>query len=120
MAVTTDHVGRPLIVTDSTALIDTTPNPDVYYCLGLVPGAVIVEQNNDFFANEETSNGDENILRTWQAEWTYNLGIKGYAWDKTNGGKSPNDSALGTSTNWDKYASSDKDGPGVILKVDFA
>ncbi len=120
VAVNTDHMGRPFIITDTPSLIDTTPNPDVYYALGLTNGAVIVEQNNDWFANEDTTNGDENIQRTWQAEWTYNVGIKGYAWDKTNGGKSPNDAALGTSTNWDKYVTSDKDGPGVILKVDFA
>lgn len=120
VAVRADAFGRPFIITDSSALIDTTPNPDTYHVLGLVPGAVVVEQNNDFLANQETSNGDENIIRSWQAEWSYNVGIKGYAWDKTNGGKSPTDSALGTSTNWDKYATSDKDGPGVILKVDFA
>jgi hypothetical protein len=120
VAVRTDVQGRPIIISDSTALIDTTPNPDTYHVLGLVPGAIIVEQNNDYIANESTVNGDENIKRTWQAEWSYNVGIKGYAWDKTNGGKSPTDAALGTSTNWDKYATSDKDGPGVILKVDFA
>lgn len=120
VAVNADHMGRPFIITDSAALIDTAATPDTYHCLGLTNGALTVEQNNDFLANEEMTNGDENIQRTWQAEWSYNLGVKGYAWDKTNGGKSPNDAALATSTNWDKYATSDKDGPGVILKVDFA
>lgn len=120
VAVRSDIQGRPFIITDSSSLIDTVPTPDTYHLLGLVSGAISVEQNADFIANEQTINGDENIKRTYQAEWSYNLGVKGYAWDKTNGGKSPNDAALGTSTNWDKYATSDKDGPGVILKVDFA
>lgn len=120
VAVRADAFGRTFVVTDCNALIDFPATPDTYHVLGLVPGAVVVEQNNDFIANQDTRNGDENIIRDWQAEWSYNLGIKGYAWDKTNGGKSPNDAALAVSTNWDKYATSDKDGPGVILKVDFA
>jgi hypothetical protein len=120
VAINADIMGRPFIITDSTALIDAAATPDTYHLLGLVQGAITVQQNNDFFANEQTNNGNENIERTYQAEWTYNLGIKGYAWDKTNGGKSPTDAEIATSTNWDKYATSDKDGPGVILKVDFA
>jgi hypothetical protein len=73
--------------------------------------------NGDFVQNVQTLNGDENIKRTIQSEWSYNLGIKGYAWDKTNGGKSPNDAALATGTNWDRYATSFKDTAGVLLKV---
>lgn len=117
--VKSDPFGRPFIISDTPSLIDTVANPDTYHVLGLVPGAIVIEQNNDFVQNIDTSNGDENILRTYQSEWTYNLGIKGYAWDK-GGSHSPNDGAIGTSTNWDKYASDNKDGPGVIVKVDFA
>lgn len=120
VSVNQDPFGRVFVVTDCNGLIDFPATPDTYHVLGLVPGALQVEQNNDFIANEATTNGQENILRTWQAEWSYNVGVKGYTWDKTNGGKSPSDAALATSTNWDKYATSDKDGPGVILKVDFA
>lgn len=116
-AIYADHLGRPFIVTDSPNLVLTAPTPDEYYVLGLVPGAAIVEQNNDFMANIATTNGKDNIERTYQAEWTFNIGIKGYAWDKTNGGRSPSTAALTTSTNWDKYITSDKDGPGVIGKV---
>jgi hypothetical protein len=110
-----DGFGRPFVITDSASLINTTPNPDVYRSLGLVVGGIVVEANNDFDDNIETSNGDENIQRTYQAEWTYNLGVKGYAWDKATGGKSPNDAALATANNWDKYATSHKDTAGVIL-----
>jgi hypothetical protein len=116
-----DAFGRLLIMTDCPNLyyVDTVPNPDetVYTALGLTSGAIIIEQNNDFDANEETNNGDENITRTYQAEWSYNLGIRGFAWDKTNGGKSPTDAALLTATNWDKYATSAKDLAGVVVKT---
>lgn len=112
--VTRDPFGKLFVMTDcSNLFISGTPNK--YATLGLVRGAVNVEQNNDFDANEDTVNGDENIKRTYQAEWTYNLGIKGFAWDKTNGGRSPNDAALFTATNWDRYATSDKDLPGVLV-----
>ncbi len=110
-----DGFGRPFVITDSPSLVNLTPTPDVYRTLGLTSGAIIVEQNNDFDDNVETSNGDENIQRTYQAEWTYNLGVKGYSWDKTSGGKSPNDAALATANNWDRYATSYKDTAGVIV-----
>lgn len=115
VAVRTDPFGRTFVVTDSPALFNATPNPDQYNTLGLVPGAVRVEQNGDFTDNFETTNGDENIQRTYQAEWSYELGVKGFAWDKSNGGKSPNDAALGTSSNWDRFATSNKDLAGVLL-----
>lgn len=112
-----DGFGRPLVVTDSANLINTAPTPDVYMALGLTPGAVLVSQNGDFTDNVETKNGNENIIRTYQAEWSYNVGLQGFAWDKTNGGKSPTNASLGTATNWDRYATSDKDLAGVLVKA---
>ncbi len=111
-----DPFGKLLVMTDSPNLF-AAGTPNVYHILGLVPGAVLIGQNNDFDANEETKNGDENIIRTYQAEWSYNVGIKGFAWDKANGGKSPTDAALFTSTNWDRYSTSEKDLAGVIVEV---
>lgn len=111
-----DPFGKLLIMTDSPQLV-TTGSPNVYHNLGIKPGGLIVDQNNDFDANEETKNGDENIMRTYQAEWSYNVGVMGFAWDKANGGHSPTDSALFTSTNWDKYATSNKDLGGVVLET---
>lgn len=110
-----DPFGRLLIMSDSPNLV-VTGSPNVYNTLGLVPGALMLDQNNDFDANEETKNGGENIIRTYQAEWSYELGIMGFAWDKANGGKSPNDAAILTGTNWDRYATSEKDLAGVLLK----
>jgi hypothetical protein len=111
-----DPFGKLLVMTDSQNLVEAG-SPNVYHILGLVPGAVMIGQNNDFDAAEETVTGDENIIRKYQAEWSYNVGIKGFAWDKANGGKSPTDAALFTSTNWDKYATSDKDLAGVVVET---
>jgi hypothetical protein len=113
--VVADAFGRVFVITDSPSLINTTPAPDEYHVLGLAPNAVVVDQNNDFNSNFETKNGDENIIRTYQAEWSFNVGIQGFSWDKTNGGKSPNDAALALATNWDQYSTDNKDLAGVML-----
>lgn len=111
-----DGFGRVFIVTDSPSLAPHIVSPDVtdYVSLGLVQDAIAVEDNGDFFANIETSNGKENIERTWQGEWTFNLAMKGYTWD-TGGGASPTDAELKTGTNWDKTATSIKDTLGVAV-----
>lgn len=114
-----DPFGKFLVMTDSANLfaLDTVPAPDVnkYRILGLTPGAIDVEQNPDYTENWQTENGDENIQRSYQAEWSYNLGIKGFKWDKANGGPSPTNAAIFTSTNWDRHATSEKDLAGVLL-----
>lgn len=114
-----DPFGRLFVITDSPALLwsQTTPSVDNgFYSLGLQQGSIIVGQNNDFDAVETSATGFENIRRTYQGEWSYNVGVKGYAWDKANGGASPTNAALFTATNWDKYSTSHKDLAGVLLK----
>jgi hypothetical protein len=49
-----------------------------------------------------------------QADYTFGLGLKGYAWDTGNGGKSPTDADLTTGSNWDKIATSVKHTAGVV------
>lgn len=112
--VVSDPMGRIFVVSDAPGLV-TSGTPDTYHTMGLTAGAIVVEQNDDFDDNIETSNGDENIQRSYQAEWSYNVGVNGFAWDKTNGGKSPTDAALATATNWDKYATDNKSLAGVIV-----
>ncbi len=111
-----DGFGRPFVVTDSTELAYTSSGQK-YHILGLVPGSAIVEQNADYIENIQTNNGDENITRTFQAQWSFNLGLKGFAWDKLNGGHSPTNAALGTGSNWDKVATSVKDLSGLLVNV---
>lgn len=113
VAVMRDPFGRIFVMTDSPDLLAT----DVYSTLGLVEGAAIVEPNNDFDAVTVDTTGKENIQTTYQAEWSYNLGLRGYAWKTADGGAAPNDTALGTGTNWEKVVTSNKDTAGVLLKT---
>jgi hypothetical protein len=110
-----DGFGRSLVMTDSPNLTSLDGGTANYATLGLVSGAVDVSQNNDFQDNTLAVNGNENIQRTYQAEWSYNLRIMGFQWDKTNGGKSPNNASIGSSANWDRIATSKKDLAGVLI-----
>ena len=115
-----DGFGRVFVMTDSPALYNdnntTTSADDKYYTLGLATQAAEIQDNGDLYTHLEERNGKENIIRSWQAEWTYNLALKGYAWDTTAGGKSPTDAALGTGTNWDQLAADIKDTAGVLVE----
>lgn len=52
----------------------------------------------------------------------YNLGLKGMAWDVANGGVYPDDTAVGTGSNWDGSGAGPimdnaKDFGGVVLRT---
>lgn len=113
-----DASGRPIILTDSPFLVTTSGSPAVstYHVLGLQEDGLRIEDNGDFNFNVDKRNGNENILKTWQAEWSYNVQVRGYSWDTAAGG-SPTTAALTTSANWDKYAADKKDVAGVLLQV---
>ena len=112
--VVNDGMGRPLIVTDSPDLTYVATG-NKYRTLGLVPGAAVVEDNGDFRAVTATTTGTENIVDTYQAQWSFNLSLMGFQWDKTNGAANPSDAAVATATNWDKIATSNKDLAGVLI-----
>lgn len=109
-----DILGKVTVVTDAPALMQTgTPNKEVI--LSLVSGAALVHDGRDQISNVDTSNGKERIETTIQVDYTFALGLKGYTWDTTAGGKSPTDAELATGTNWDKTSTSIKHTAGVAL-----
>ena len=108
-----DGFGRPLIMTDSDALHFDNAGTENYHQLGLVSGACAIEDNGDFRNYEETQVERDNARQIVKSEFSFNVGLKGYTWDKANGGASPNDAALALSTNWDRTATSHKDTAGV-------
>lgn len=142
VSVKQDAFGRRFIISDSPSLASlhdslqggqwapqsgpdvldpgTLPSPGnanwVYATLGLTAGAINVRTQGDFDDNTSTLNGTENIQRTYQAEWSYALNVKGYKWDTTNGAHAPNDAALATATNWDRYLESNKHLAGVLVR----
>jgi hypothetical protein len=113
-----DILGRLVVVTDAPALysaaVASPEAPAKRRVLSLVPGAATVHDARDLISNIETSNGKERIETTLQVDYTFAVGLRGYTWDISNGGKSPSDAELATGTNWDKTATSIKHTAGVL------
>lgn len=107
---------RPVIVTDATPLL-ITGSPNTYPILGLVEGGVVVTESEQQEIVAQLVTGLENLVYRIQGEFAFNLNIEGFQWDVTNGGANPNDTALGTGTNWDAVMASYKDFAGIYLKV---
>jgi hypothetical protein len=115
-AYTIPTLGVPVVVTDSASLILTADSPDSYYVLGLVRDGAQIVDSESTRTIVKTKTGNEQLEMEFQAEYAYNLGVKGFAWDITNGGANPDATALGTGTNWDQVATDDKNTAGVALK----
>lgn len=117
-----DILGKAVIVTDAPALtiaaVGADPGPAAVardIVLSLATGAATVFDGGDVISNIETTNGQTRIETTMQVDYTFGLGLKGYAWDEANGGKSPTDADLATGTNWDKVATDIKHTAGVAV-----
>lgn len=115
----TEVLGKRNIVTDAPALY-AAGTPNKLKVLALTAGAAVVSDSKDIITNIQTSNYKERIETSFQADYTFGLGIKGYTWDETNGGKSPTDAEIATGSNWDKTATSNKATAGAILIGDAA
>lgn len=110
--------GRPVIVTDSLSLwADNGSLTDTYNVLGLVPGAAIIKESEERSIVSQVVTGLENLVVRLQGEYAFNLGLKGYTWDVTNGGANPADATIATGSNWDKVATDNKSTAGVRVKV---
>lgn len=114
-----DILGKAVVVTDAPALYEAgTPNKQKV--LSLASGGITVMDGSDVITNIDTRNGQTRIETTMQADYTFGLGLKGYAWDTASGGKSPTDAELATGANWDKVVSDIKHTAGVITIGDAA
>lgn len=110
-----DILGRRVVVTDAPALREASTAANDAKVLGLVQGAATVYDGSDLILNTQTTNGKERIETTMQADYTFGLALKGFAWDTASGGKSPTDAEIATGANWDKVASSWKHTAGVMV-----
>lgn len=114
-----DILGKLVVVTDAPALAESGA-PNKLKVLSLAESAAVVSDGSDVVSNIQTNNGKDRIETTMQVDYTFGLGLKGYAWDEANGGKSPSDAELATGTNWDKVATDIKHTAGVITIADAA
>ena len=113
-------MGRPVLVTDSPDLKITDgigAGVDAYYTMGLTQSAALMEETEGTEVVTQDVTGQENLIMRIQGEYAQNIGLKGYTWDKTNGGENPTDAALATGTNWDTAFADMKDRAGVCLRT---
>ncbi len=111
-------LGKLFVVSDIPALTETgTPNKTKV--LSIVAGGLVVDNASDIITHLDTSNGQTRIETTWQADYSFGIKLKGYAWDIANGGSSPNDAALFTGTNWDNVMNSVKHTAGTLAIADI-
>lgn len=106
-------LNRPVLVTDDARL----ESAGIYTTLGLVEGACVLEESEEPFVMNELISGRDNVVLRTQGEYAYNVSLKGCAWDVANGGVNPDDTALGTATNWDTVMDDDKDLSGVSIQT---
>ena len=111
-------LGKIFVVSDIPALY-VAGSPNKSKVLSVVNGGIIVDNASDILTNMETTNGKERIETTWQADYSFGLKLKGYAWDTANGGASPVDAELFTGTNWDLAMTSVKHTLGTLAIADF-
>lgn len=104
-------LNRPVLISDSASLV----NGGIYTTLGLVEGAAVLEDSEEETLMGDLITGKDNLVVRLQGEFAYNIGLKGVAWDVANGGVNPDDTALGTGTNWDSVMDDVKDLAGVAI-----
>lgn len=110
-------LGKLMIVSDIPALF-VAGTPNKIKVLSVVVGGIVVDNSTDIITNMETSNGNERIETTWQADYTFGVKLLGYKWDESNGGSSPDDTALLTGTNWDLAMTDVKHTLGTLAVAD--
>lgn len=108
-------LNRPVIITDSSALVTQLNSPDInnYFTLGLTADAITVENSEEQYITFQEVTGLENLIIRMQGEYAYTVGLKGFKWDVGNGGANPDSTALALGTNWDTHHSDVKDRAGV-------
>lgn len=109
----TEILGKRHIVTDAPALREAG-TPNLVKALSLAEGAISIGEATAPIVNIDTTNGKERIESTFQGEYEFTMQMKGYSWDEANGGKSPDDTDLGTGSNWDLATNDIKFTAGVM------
>jgi hypothetical protein len=112
-------LNRQVLVTDDPSLAIVTGSGSTattsYKTLGLTAGGIVLEDTEGEYIIFDTVTGKEQIVVRMQGEYAYNLGVRGFTWDVTNGGKNPVAATLATGSNWDTAYNDVKSRAGVVI-----
>ena len=111
---TIGSLNRPVLVTDSPALINADPAgdgtlPPQYAILGLTEDALEINQSEDSTIVSEIVTGKASLLMRLQGETAHNVKVRGFEY---TGVANPNNAVLGTGSNWNYSFQDVKSGPG--------
>lgn len=111
-------LNRPVLVTDSASLVsqESSPEEAQYTTLGLTADGIVLEDSEEETMFSEIISGRQNLVVRLQGEFAYNVGLKGFAYD-TTAGVNPDDTVLGTGSNWTNLMDSIKDLVGVAIQT---
>jgi hypothetical protein len=106
-------LNRPVLISDSASL----ESSGIFTTLGLTESACVLEDSEEETLMGDLITGKDNLVVRLQGEFAYNIGLRGIAWDVANGGVNPDDTALGTGSNWDSVMDNVKDLPGIAIQT---
>lgn len=109
-------LGLPVLVTDSPAL-DLLGNGTQYGVLGLTMGALNAIESDETIMKAQDVLLNANLERVIQGEGSFNVGVKGCAYDHSGAGVNPTDAVLAASANWAYNFTDVKSGAGFMLKL---
>ena len=125
-----DVEGRTFITSDDPSLRDYVDVGGTqrlsWWVFGLVAEAIVIEDIDDYDYVYDEKGGYENILRTYNANWSSKIAVKGYKFDETQlqdsddgNGKfaSASLAALNAPENWAMYVDSHKFAAGVAIRA---
>lgn len=91
-----DILGKAVVVTDAPALYGLALRTEV---LSLASGSITVMDGGDVITNIDTRNGQTTSRPPCRRDYTFGLGLKGYAWDTARRRQVPDERRAG---NWRK------------------
>ncbi len=100
-------MGKPVLVTDEA---------DENVIVGLQANAIIITNSQIPEFRGFNINDKENLGIGIRAEGAFNLDLLGYSYEES-AGANPNLSTIGSSANWQKYATSNKNTAGVLIEL---
>ena len=109
----------PVVVTDSTALVDTTGATPRYIALMAVENGIRVEESEDQDVVTDVVTGQGNIIQRVQGEFAMNPGVTGMSYKKATG-ENPDDATLAVSTNYDQIRTDVKSLGAVMVTAEIA
>lgn len=125
-----DVEGRTFITSDDPSLRDYVTvggNQRLsWWVFGLVAEAIIIEDLDDYDYTYGEQAGFENILRTYNANWSCKIVVKGYKFDESQLTDANDElgkfaiaslAALNAPENWEMYVDSHKFAAGVALRA---